>query len=50
MGTKFKDFLKEQMNDIEFRKEYEALEDEENIIQSLIDVSNEEILYLIKTA
>ena len=34
--TKFKDFLKEQMNDPDFRKEYEALEFEDAIAQSLV--------------
>ena len=37
METKFKDFLNEQMNDPEFKREYEALETEDMIIQSMID-------------
>ena len=35
--TKFDDFLKEQMNDQEFKAEYEALEPEFSVIQALID-------------
>lgn len=37
MATKFKDFLKEQMKNPNFRKEYEALEFEDTIIQAFID-------------
>ena len=37
METKFKDFLHEQMNDPEFRREYETLEIEEAIIQAFIN-------------
>ena len=37
MGTKFKDFLQDQMKDPNFRKEYDALELEDAIIQALID-------------
>ena len=37
METKFKDFLNEQMQDPEFRKEYEALEIEDAIIQAFIN-------------
>ena len=37
METKFKDFLSEQMNDADFRREYEALEIEETIIQAFIN-------------
>ncbi|MDO4198252.1 MAG: hypothetical protein Q4D13_04635 [Erysipelotrichaceae bacterium] len=37
MSTKFKDFLKEQLQDPEFRKEYEALATERAIIQKNID-------------
>ena len=37
MATKFKDFLKEQMKNPNFRKEYEALELEDTIIQAFID-------------
>ena len=35
--TRFDDFLKEQMNDQEFKAEYEALEPEFSVIQALID-------------
>ena len=35
--TKYNDFLKEQMNDQEFKAEYEALEPEFSVIQALID-------------
>ena len=37
METKFKDFLNEQMQDTEFRKEYEALEFKNAIIQAFIN-------------
>ncbi len=37
MGTKFNDFLEEQLKDPEFRKEYEALQPEHAVIQALID-------------
>lgn len=37
MATKFKDFLKEQMKNPNFRREYEALELEDTIIQAFID-------------
>ena len=37
METKFKDFLNEQMNTPEFRREYEALEIEDAIIQAFIN-------------
>lgn len=37
METKFKDFLKEQMKKPNFRREYEALELEDVIIQVFID-------------
>ena len=37
MATKFRDFLNEQMKDEDFRREYEALELEDNIIQALIE-------------
>ena len=39
--TNFDDFLNEQLQDEEFRKEYEALEPEFAIIQALIDARNE---------
>ena len=35
--TKFDDFLKEQMNDQEFKTEYEALEPGFSVIQALIN-------------
>lgn len=35
--TKFKDFLAEQLQNEELRKEYEALEPEFTIVQALID-------------
>ncbi len=37
MGTRFRDFLNEQLKDPNFRREYEALELERTIIQALID-------------
>ena len=37
MGTKFKDFLEEQLKDPEFRMEYEALQPEHAVIQAMID-------------
>ena len=37
METKFQDFLNEQINNPDFRKEYETLEIEDTIIQTLID-------------
>ena len=37
MATKFKDFLKEQLEDDDFRREYEALELETAIIQTFIN-------------
>lgn len=37
MGTRFKDFFKEQMENPNFRREYEALELEDAIIQAFID-------------
>ena len=48
METKFRDFLEDQMNDAEFRREYEALEDEDALLQSLVDSS--EALYLTQIA
>lgn len=38
----FDDFLAEQMQDEEFRKEYEALEPEFTIMQAMIDARNSE--------
>lgn len=37
MSTKFDDFLQEQLQDPEFRKEYEALQPERAVIQAMID-------------
>ena len=37
MSVKFDDFLKEQLQDEEFRKEYEALQPERAVIQAIID-------------
>jgi len=37
MGTNFNDYLKEQLKDPEFKKEYDALEPEFAIIQAIID-------------
>ena len=37
MSVKFDDFLQEQLNDPEFKKEYEALQPEHAIIQAIID-------------
>ena len=37
MSTKFSDFLNEQLQDPEFRREYEALQPERAVIQALID-------------
>ena len=37
MSTKFNDFLKEQLQDPEFLKEYEALQPEHAIMQAIID-------------
>lgn len=37
MSVKFDDFLREQLKDSEFRKEYESLQPEKAIIQAIID-------------
>lgn len=37
MSVKFEDYLKEQLQDPEFKKEYEALQPEHAIIQAIID-------------
>ena len=37
MSTKFNDFLQEQLQDPEFRKEYEALQPEHEVVQAIID-------------
>lgn len=36
MSSKFDDFLREQLQDPEFRKEYEALQPEHAVIQAMI--------------
>ncbi|MBR1438606.1 MAG: hypothetical protein IJ587_08715 [Synergistaceae bacterium] len=38
--TTFREFLKEQLQDEHFRREYEGTEFEWNIIQQLIDAQN----------
>ena len=37
MSTKFNDFLQKQLQDPEFRKEYEALQPEHAVVQAIID-------------
>ena len=37
MSTKFNDFLKEQLQDPEFQKEYEALQPEHAIMQAIME-------------
>ena len=37
MSAKFNDFLQEQLQDPEFRKEYEALQPEHAVVQAIID-------------
>lgn len=37
MSSKFDDFLQEQLQDPEIRKEYEALQPEHRVIQARID-------------
>lgn len=37
MGSKFNDFLTEQLKDPEFRREFEALQPEHAVIQAMID-------------
>ena len=37
MGTKFNDFLQEQLKDPELRQEFEALQPEHAVIQAMID-------------
>lgn len=41
MSTKFDDFLNEQLNDVEVRSEYEALQPEHALIQAIIDARQE---------
>ena len=42
MSVKFDDFLQEQLQDPEFKKEDEALQPEYDIIQAMIDARNKE--------
>ena len=42
MAMKFRDFLKEQLRDEEFREEYESLEAEDAIIRAKIRVQEEQ--------
>lgn len=37
MSNKFNDFLQEQLQDPEFRREYEALQPEHAVVQAIID-------------
>lgn len=37
MGTKFNEYLAEQLKDPEFKREYEALQPEHAVIQAMID-------------
>lgn len=37
MGSKFNDFLTEQLKDPEFRRDFEALQPEHAVIQAMID-------------
>ena len=37
MGTKFNDYLKQELKDPDFRREYEALQPEHAVIQAIID-------------
>lgn len=41
MSVKFDDFLQEQLQDSEFKQEYEALQPEHAIIQAIIDARRE---------
>ena len=41
MSVRFDDFLQEQLQDSEFKKEYEALQPEKAIIQAIIDARRE---------
>lgn len=43
MSTKFDDFLNEQLNDVEIRSEYEALQPEHALIQAMIDAGKESL-------
>jgi hypothetical protein len=40
MSTIFDDYLKEQLRDPEFRKEYDALQPERSDIQAIIDTKH----------
>lgn len=41
MGKNFRETLNEQMKDPEFRKEWDALEPEYQIIKAMLDIRNE---------
>lgn len=41
MSNKFDDFIQEQLQDPEFKKEYEALQPERAVIQAMIDAKSE---------
>ena len=41
MGTRFDDFLKEQLKDPDLKKEYEALQPEREIIRAIIEARKE---------
>lgn len=41
MSRKFDDFLNEQLNDVEIRSEYEALQPEHDGLQAMIDNGQE---------
>lgn len=44
MSKKFDDFLQEQLQDSEFRREYEALQPERAVIQAMIDARHQSCL------
>jgi XRE family transcriptional regulator len=44
MSSKFDDFLQEQLQDPEIRKEYEALHPEHRVIQARIDTENKSVM------
>lgn len=48
MSIKFDNFLNEQLNDVEIRREYEALQLEHALIQAMIDGGQE--LYKVISA
>lgn len=41
MGTKYKDFLEQQLQNPELRKEYEALQPERAVVQAMIDARHD---------